>query len=120
MKLEVGMYVRTKAGMISKIVSKEDVSGSLHREEIVFILDNGNRLALHSRKVVKTSHNIIDLIEVGDYVNGVLVESIYSREKDKMYFHTFETEIMIEVTKENINNILTKEQFESMSYKVGD
>ena len=40
MKLEPNMYVRTKNGMIAKIVSKEDVSGSLHREEIMFILDN--------------------------------------------------------------------------------
>ena len=68
MKLEVGMYVRTKNGMIAKIISKEDVSGSLHREEIVFILDNGNRLALHSKKVIKASHNIKKLIEEGDVI----------------------------------------------------
>ena len=114
MKLKVGMYVRTKNGMIAKIISKEDVSGSLHREEIVFILDNGNRLALHSKKVIKASHNIIDLIQVGDYVNGYKVA------------YTLETLLGFEdgqdgdwyMSNENIKSIVTKEQFESMIYKV--
>ena len=34
MKLEVGKFVRTKAGMIAKIISKYNVSGSLHKDEI--------------------------------------------------------------------------------------
>lgn len=112
MKIEVGMYVRTNEGI-----------GTVQR-----IYNNKNDCTVKFKKghvkkwvtIFKTSNNIIDLIEVGDYVNGVLVESIYSREEDKMCFHTFGTEIMIEVTKENINNIVTKEQFESMSYKVGE
>ena len=70
-KLEPNMYVRTKNGMIAKIISKYNVSGSLHKDEIVFILDNGNKLALHSRKVIKASYNIIDLIEENDYINTI-------------------------------------------------
>lgn len=129
MKLEVGMYVRTLNGMIAKIISKKDVSGSLHREEIVFILDNGNRLALHSKKVVKSSHNIIDLIKVGDYVNGekVLetnckweymdddsdtgVNEVYDGlelQKGRIYFEY------------EIETVVTKEQMEQMAYKVGE
>ena len=136
-KIEPNMYVRTKAGMIAKIVSKEDVSGSLHREEIVFILDNGNRLALHSKKVSKTSHNIIDLIEVGDYVNGYLIDyinltcktpflrserpyrvdnTLYSTLKEKgrdynqpLHFYN-----------EDIKSIVTKQQFSSMEYRLGE
>ena len=117
MKLEIGMYVRTKNGMIAKIIDKRDVSGSLHREEIVFILDNGNKLALHSQKVVKASYNIIDLIEVGDYVNGCLVvkkykECDYAKQCIKLkgnsnYFYDID-----------VHSLLTKEQFESVQYKV--
>lgn len=112
MKLEVGMYVRTELYSISKIIDMEDLEW--------IEIDKNKGYLIHRDTILKASHNIIDLIEVGDYVNGVLVENIYSREEDKMLFHTFETEIMIEVTKENINNIVTKEQFESMSYKVGE
>lgn len=114
MKLEVGMYVRTKNGMIAKIVSKEDVSGSLHRKEMVFILDNGNRLALNSKKVIKASKNIIDLIKVGDYVNGFPV--IHNAKE-----HGGNIVIVINgnaYTEENIKSVVTKEQFESIKYEV--
>ena len=113
-KLEPNMYVRTKNGMIEKIISKEDVSGSLHREEIVFILDNGNRLALHSKKVIKASHNIIDLIEVGDYVNG---NEIYKISWDSLGL-ILETTDYFKLREKDIKSILTKEQFESLEYKV--
>lgn len=118
MELKEGMYVRTKKGMIAKIVSKENVSGSLHREEIVFILDNGNRLALHSQKVVKASNNIIDLIEVGDYVNGLLVVDKYYDYANKEWRLNDRNGLIC--TDKNIKSIVTKETFESMEYKIGD
>ena len=112
MKLEVGMYVRTKKGNITKIIDKRDVSGSLHREEMMFILDNGNRLALHSQKVVKASHNIIDLIEVGDYVNGYKVRGT---SVSTLLLDNFN---MIKIEDYEIKSIVTKEQFESMKYSL--
>ena len=116
MKLEEGMYVRTKAGMIAKIIDKRDVSGSLHREEIVFILDNGNRLALHSQKVVKASHNIIDLIEVGDIITtNNLCGEVTHIEEDKIYTTCYDGEYCYDY---QIQSILTCEQFESMKYEV--
>ena len=134
MKLEIGMYVRTKAGMIAKIVSKEDVSGSLHREEIMFILDNGNRLALHSKKVIKASFNIIDLIEVGDVITFKEDEDVYKVShipskkcglKDFYLVKNYDGEtedifVEYDVMKKDINSIVTKEQFESVQYKVGE
>lgn len=122
MKLEVGMYVRTEKGMMAKIISKEDVSGSLHKEEIVFILDNGNRLALNSRKVIKASHNIIDLIEKGDYVNGYEVVDVLKNFKvlvDKLELCTQTGNYYLKSFSSNqIKDIVTKEQFESMKYEV--
>ena len=57
--------------------------------------------------------NIIDLIECGDYVNGYLVEQI---DKDGFIVihqggYTFKSPNWIKI-------IVTKEQFESISYKV--
>ena len=121
MKLEVGMYVRTEKGMIAKIISKEDVSGSLHKEEIVFILDDGNRLALNSRKVTKLSHNIIDLIEEGDYVNGDLVTFISSNPKKNQrgkHRIILNDSHSLFGKYDDIKSIVTKEQFESMKYEV--
>lgn len=121
MKLEVGMYVRTEKGMMAKIILKEDVSGSLHKEEIVFILDNGNRLALNSRKVIKAGYNIIDLIEEGDYVNGYKVSF---KDKDYKPFVQCDYPVQCGTTnhyrfyEEGIKDIVTKEQFESMKYEV--
>lgn len=109
-ELEVGKFVRTKAGMIAKIISKDNVSGSLHKDEIVFILDNGNKLALHSRKVIKASHNIIDLIKVGDYVNGF---PVIHKENDIL-----KCGLLVQFKENEIKSIITKEQMESLEYKV--
>lgn len=38
------------------------------------------------KKILKHSKNIIDLIEVEDYVNGQLIENIHRREKDRIYY----------------------------------
>ena len=111
-----GDYVRTKYGKIGKIIniSKNRVNTTK------YLIEWGSCKAYYVSQVkdYKSSPNIIDLIEVGDYVNGVLVESIYQREKDKLYIHSFDTEIMMCFTNNNINSIVTKEQFESIKYEV--
>lgn len=128
MKLEVGDYIRTKKGKIAKIVSKEDVYGGLHREEIVFILDIGERLAIHSKKVINSSKKINDLVGVGDFIDGMRVvakdsdDRLYVAEDlgqpyDREFYNgCFEYTLLDERYK--IKSILTKEQFESMAYEV--
>ena len=123
MKLEVGDYIRTKKGKIAKIISKEDVSSSLHRKEIVFILDIGDRLAIHSKKVTKSSKNIIDLIEVGDYVNGYKVTAIYNPNGDDIFNFTLIMEhgyktINPYIKHYPIKSIVTKEVFKANEYRV--
>ena len=124
MKLEVGMYVRSKInGMIGKITDIEETKVfdrylTVIREETRYILDdNHNRGFCETENdSVKASHNIIDLIEVGDYVNGGQV-----REKVEDYIRISGGNFMFQYLKENeIKSIVTKEQFESMSYKIGD
>lgn len=140
MKLEVGMYVRTKKGLIAKYIkinnkyewhvfdNKIQWFYEYYRNEIDF--DSWEDFI--KEKVVKASHNIIDLIEVGDYVNGEEVESFemppdYEEEElgfpiydeDSDYFHR--TIIGYTPLKQvEIKSIATREQFEGLMYKVGE
>ena len=110
MKLEVGMYVRTDLGEIGKITS---VSNSLKDLGINGIAYNSEPYLRGNE--TKTSHNII---EVGDYVNGSKVTLIC---EDKVHPQNKCLRIYGRgyVWQKGIKSIVTKECFESMSYKVG-
>ena len=113
MELKEGMYVRTEEGEISKIewFTFQRWEGLDNTVEASFWLENKERLE-YPRDNFKASYNIIDLIEVGDYVNGYEVTS-----KDQFLGignHDWY------IADHEIKSIVTKEQFESMSYKVGE
>ena len=127
--MKVGDYVRTKYG-IFKIRNITKDLGYNKREKRVLELDR-NIPEEHYNfqfykdqtifKNAKFSPNIIDLIEVGDYVNENRVVNIaYLQDKvAEIYLDTndlFEQAIYRE---EDIKSIVTKEQFESMEYKLG-
>lgn len=153
MKLEVGMYVRTDKGFIAQIKEFKEhytkgkrLEGGCSVKEVVenYLRLDGNQCRLIESidysippcypsdeeldkiksHIVKTSHNIIDLIEVGDYVNGhkVIDDCRFDTNSEGNDF----IEIGIEsdkylncyITLEDIKSILTKEQFEQMKYKV--
>lgn len=109
MEIEVGMYVRTLDG-ISKIIELRD-KGVMER----FVNEDGNVYFLHDI-LGKPSYKIIDLIGVGDYVNSLLIEDIYKREKDRLLCFCWNKEIMFEINSNSIQTILTKEQFEREAY----
>ena len=76
-------------------------------------------MILRKNDIIKSSPNIIDLIEVGDYVNGCFV-----LEKDSKFIvvngldnYGFGQGV---IPIEDIKSIVTKEQFSSMEYKVGE
>ena len=101
MKLEVGMYVRTKEGEIGKVIPNGMIEFPKDYAKIEYLVIGG--------EITKASHNIIDLIEVGDYVNGYL---IIRKEK------TLLTKQLSDIEPRDIKSIVTKEQFEKMAYKV--
>ena len=71
--------------------------------------------------IIKSSPNIIDLIEVGDYVNGHLVFDIAYAPKKAVYIEDNTNKMAhIPYVNENIKSIVTKEQFSQMEYKVGE
>lgn len=103
MKLEEGIYVRTKDGefgKINKIIGK-------------YIFINTNQYAHFKHHIKITSNNIIDLIEVGDYVNGSEVTSI--EENGWLGFGDNDWYIP---NSGGIKSIVTKEQFESIKYSL--
>ena len=122
MKLEVGMYVRTKNRGIAKFrgwnaYDENKVAIHTHNEgdiEITPIIDKNT--------IIKASHNIIDLIEEGDYVNRYPVYEIIEYEDNTraIVIGDDNKSIIWEESSQYIKSIVTKEQFEEMSYKVGE
>ena len=121
-KIEIGEYVRNKKGYIRQVVRRD---ADKH-----ILLDIGfegfNYLTQIEEKedIVKHSKNIIDLIEVGDYVNGykvLVIEKHFQVQPYRiniMVYKTKDAEFWISLEEETIEDIVTKEQFESVKYKV--
>ena len=127
MKLEEGMYVRTKYNGISKIV--DYINDPTHYFFKCYKLDRDYincEEYITEIDVLKTSHNIIDLIEVEDYVNGSKVINInYDLNYDEdivesitIFDYSIEGNDILH--NEEIKSIVTHEQMEQMAYKVGE
>lgn len=119
-KLAVGMYVRTKWGIV-KIIDFE-AQNFLIKLDKKIMYENQPEYYDYTTigNILKASHNIIDLIQVGDYVNGEKVIRVIPQDicGDEVidYQHIFVNDK--EVFKEEIKSILTKEIFENMKYEV--
>lgn len=109
--MKVGDYVRTKNGLIAKIININDFrEPSLkYGIEANYIVDIG---FIGDEDIKTSSPNIIDLIEVGDYVNGFLVIHIIDNK--------IVCGILLNYEEKDIKSIVTKELFEKREYKVGD
>ena len=113
MKLEVGMYCRTLNG-IAKIDKIKDS----------IMIDTKGKT--HFGDFIKASYNIIDILEVGDYVNGSKVVNInYDLNYDEdivesitIFDYSIEGNEILH--NEEIKSIVTHEQMEQMAYKVGE
>ena len=116
MKLEVGMYVRIEKG-IYKI---NDYINNNYTQKFTYIDNKGILNILEEKEIIKASRNIIDLIEVGDYVNGYPVyEKIdYPDNTRAIVIADDNKSIIWKESSQYIKSIVTKEQFESMKYEV--
>ena len=113
MKLEEGMYVRTKKGTIHKIF---EIDKMLKYEKEDRLIINEDNWFLVESDLVKASHNIIDLIEVGDIITtNNLCGEVTHIEGDKIYTTCYDGEYCYDY---QIQSILTREQYESMKYEV--
>lgn len=118
MNLEVGMYcynkINRKSG-IGKIVGfRENNNAVIEYKSGVVLTSIGNIVA---------SYRLINLIEKGDYVNGYLVNFVYKPNGEEVFRIEIERDTLkghIITKSENIKSIVTKEQFNSMKYVVGE
>lgn len=114
--LKIGNYIRTTSGKIRKIISLYDTGD-------VFVETHS---CIKQENIISSSNNIIDLIEIGDFIEykqsnmywniPTRVTGRYNRQQEL-------TELMVgEIPLKNveITSIVTREQFEKMSYVVGD
>ena len=124
MKLEVGMFLKTKYGFckISRIVMKGTSNEYYHCNLRENGEDGGVWTSILKQEILKASHNIIDLIEEGDYVNGYPVYEIleYKDNTRAIVIGDDNESIIWEESSHYIKSIVTKEQFEQMQYKVGE
>ena len=110
--MEVNDYVRTEWGDIERIVRVDNDNIIVEIEE-----DEDGRTyskMCYKEEIIKSSPNIIDILEVGDYVNGGQVREIekdYIRISGGSYIWQF-------LKKEEIKSIATKEQFKNIEYEV--
>lgn len=121
MKLEVGMYVRTKDDGIQKI-TKVTENGCFYRT-CTAGFEYKTSLSDKEDIVSEPSFEIMELIKIGD----VFLDS-YGRKKEvfgKEYNEEYQEwrlyySLCWYLTKDKIKKVLTKEQFENSSFKVSD
>ena len=115
MKLEAGMYVRKVNGNIEKITGVQDVKYTTGIQRY-FSCSEPEECFSTEDDITKASHNLIDLIEVGDYVNG---EKVHYKENNKLFFRYDICRCGSFILEEkDIKEILTHEQYEANCYKV--
>lgn len=130
-EIEIGDYIRTTFGIITKIVRIEDtmlrVGGFVngiggtheHRMQKGKLFRTNHGATVLQEEIKKNSKNIIDLIEVGDYVNGEKVEEIF--EDGLIYYHAIRLQTnKNDFLEQDIISIATKEQFENIEYRLRD
>lgn len=147
LEMKPNMYIRTDKGYISKILDFEEhyTKGkrkvdycSVKEVEENYLLLRGNQCNLIESidysippcypsdeelekiksHIVKASYEILDLIELGDYVNGYEVMAI-SEFKDGSRYIEFDEERYL-CKNYQVKSIVTKEQFSQMEYKIGE
>lgn len=121
MDIKVGEYVRINDDFrlialgIGKIIR-------INQDTIYVKMNFELPFAFKIENIAKHSNNLIDLLEVGDYINGYKVISVdkdapenciecIELDRNNAYEYQF-------ISSKNIKSILTHEQFEANCYKI--
>ncbi len=119
MKLEEGMYVRYVRGAINGYVPPKIAKIIDCSDNELIKIDKNSQVILRN-DVVKASHTLTDLIEVGDYVNGSKVLDISEDENNRIWIYTDSKNNECCFSESEIEDVVTKEQFNSQKYVVGE
>ena len=115
-KLEPNMYVRLNCNYalgIGKTIGEIDEDNFIKTK-----FKDGFECSLPTYMITKASHNIVDLIEVGDVIttNNLCGEvTKIDSENNKIWIACCDYETC---RIEDVKSIVTKEQFESIKYEV--
>lgn len=133
-EIEVGEYVRTEKGLIAKYLGFEKDDDDNDMKYNKYLFDNkiywyyeyyneyvyDEDWERFKGNIVKHSKQLIDLIEVGDIVNGMEVLDIH---KPRDLWEPIEIRVDSRYTNfilaEDIKTIITKEIYMANCYKVG-
>ena len=105
-KIEEEEYVRTFNGLIGQVVQITDYGYAIR-------IYNGAEYVVRA-VIKKHSKNLIELIEVGDYVNGKRIHKI-DKGQNYCYLYYGNCKTLVDY---QIETILTHEQYEQNCYKV--
>lgn len=113
MKLEVGQFARLKSGYSDELgIGKISFVANCGVATIDF---KNKKLGVFVEDIKKASYSIIDILEIGDYVNGLPVRFV---EEDRVDIGQAEDYFWLK--NQHIKSIVTHEQMEQMAYKVGE
>lgn len=117
--IEVNEYVRTKNGYIIRVDENTNIFNLGYKEQYIDMETTRYGFTCEE-EIVNHSKQLIDLIEEGDYVNGMEVLDIH---KPTDLWEPIEIRVDSRYTNfilaEDINTILTKEIYMANCYKVG-
>jgi hypothetical protein len=124
--MKVGDYIRVDNGCICKVLDYTDIS-----DNDFYVNTDSEYNVIYKSWIVKSSPNIIDLIEIGDLVKLFMEEDVDKEDtnifevvaipNDRKTIGVFTGDFEIEFFPvENLRGIVTKEQFEEIEYKIGE
>lgn len=123
--IKIGEYIRTKKGTIAKVLAYQDLTTYNDKgTSVTFHSFDTDKGAIADVETEKHSKNIKDLIEAGDFINGMQVDEFDDEEGTVLGIPVYEDGLFntlnfyIPIESINIKTILTREKFESECFKV--
>ena len=112
--IEVGEYVRIDSDFRLIALGIGEVI-KINQDTIYVKMNLDLPISLKTENITKHSKNIIDLIEIYDYVNGMIVFEIITYDNGEKELKLSSGYLMGE---DEIQDILTKEQYQANCYTV--
>lgn len=125
--IEVNEYVRTNTGYIAKLKQYLSNTGTYLFDDFIQEIQGDKYICISENElekvIVKHSKELIDLVEVGDYVNGYRVINVINEgpcpSGKCVDIDSSKDSSECTLWEEDIETILTKEQYLVNCYKVG-
>ena len=112
--IKEGMYVRTNTGKLGIVI--DVLYGARDR----YILDSSNVYIYDNEDIKDANYDLLEIIKPGDFVNGKIVRSVGFNRFDDWCVTVQDKEAPeCYIYPNEIDTILTKEQYEATAYKLG-